>query len=63
MMVKLPGVPFEVNVADVVTQMIRRADSSSFEAWWRTAQISPLNATFSLVELRGLEPLTPTLPV
>jgi hypothetical protein len=26
------------------------------------AIISPLKATFSLVELRGLEPLTPTLP-
>jgi hypothetical protein len=34
MTVELPGVPPEVNVADVVTQMIRRAASSSFEDWW-----------------------------
>ena len=35
MKVELPGVPPEVNVADVVTQMIRRAASASFEDWWR----------------------------
>jgi hypothetical protein len=34
MTVELPGVPPEVNVADVVTQMIRRAASASFETWW-----------------------------
>jgi hypothetical protein len=38
MTVELPGVPPEVNVADVVTQMIRRAASSSFEDWWRKVE-------------------------
>lgn len=34
MTVELPGVPPGVNVNDVVTQMIRRASSSTFETWW-----------------------------
>jgi hypothetical protein len=38
MTIELPGVPPEVNVADVVTQMIRRAASPSFEAWWRKVE-------------------------
>jgi hypothetical protein len=38
MTVELPGVPPEVNVADVVTQMIRRACSSSFEEWWHKVE-------------------------
>jgi hypothetical protein len=38
MTVELPGVPPEVDVADVVTQMIRRASSSSFETWWRNVE-------------------------
>lgn len=34
MTVELPGVPPEVNFNDVVTQMIRRAASETFETWW-----------------------------
>lgn len=35
MTVELPGVPPEVNFNDVVTQMIRRAASETFETWWK----------------------------
>jgi hypothetical protein len=38
MTLELPGVPPEVNVADVVGQMIRRIGSPSFETWWRKAE-------------------------
>jgi hypothetical protein len=38
MTVELPGVPAEVKVNDVVTQMIRRAASASFETWWRKVE-------------------------
>ena len=38
MTIELPGVPAEVNVNDVVTQMIRRAASSSFETWWKKVE-------------------------
>jgi hypothetical protein len=38
MTVELPGVPAEVNANDVVTQMIRRAGSASFETWWRRVE-------------------------
>lgn len=35
MTVELPGVPPEVNFNHVVTQMIRRAASATFETWWK----------------------------
>jgi replication initiator protein RepSA len=38
MTVELPGVPPQANVNDVVTQMIRRAASASFENWWKKVE-------------------------
>ena len=38
MTVELPGVPAEVSAKDVVTQIIRRAASVSFETWWRKVE-------------------------
>ena len=34
----LPGVPADIDTGDVVVQMIRRAASSGFDAWWRKAE-------------------------
>ena len=38
MTIELPGVPPEVNVNDVVTELIRRAASASFETWWKKVE-------------------------
>ena len=34
----LPGLPTSVDATDVVVQMVRRAASPGFEAWWRKAE-------------------------
>jgi hypothetical protein len=34
----LPGVPDGIHTADVIRQMIRRAASPSFDAWWKKAE-------------------------
>jgi hypothetical protein len=34
----LRGLPADVNAADVVVQMVRRAASPGFESWWRKAE-------------------------
>jgi hypothetical protein len=53
MTIELPGVPPEVNVADVVTEMIQRAASPSFGTWWRKLEESGFCA--NPVHLTGVD--------